>query len=150
MTIKERIDADYTREAKARNQDAVSTLRMLMAELKNEAIDKRRDLTEDEIVGIVQREIKKLKDSIDSFQSGGRQDLESKAQAEVEYLKQYLPEQLDDSALAELVESKISELSASSPKDIGRVMGEVMKEAKGRAEGAKVSALVKERLSGDQ
>ncbi|MBU1915763.1 GatB/YqeY domain-containing protein, partial [Patescibacteria group bacterium] len=124
----------------------VSALRMLRAALKNAEIDKRSKLEETEVLDIVGKEMKKIKDSLESFKLGGREDLSEKAEKEIKILEQYLPEQLSDQELSELVKSKILELGEVTPADFGRVMSEVMKVAKGKAEGNKISALVKEHL----
>ena len=148
MTTRERIEADYTREAKARNEAAVSTLRMLKAALKYAEIEKRQPLDEDGVLEIISREVKKMRDALESYRSAGRQDLSAKAEAEIALLLGYLPEPLSDAVLEEIVRKKVAETGASSPKDMGRVMAEVMKEAKGRADGSKVSSLVKAALIG--
>ena len=150
MTTRERIDNDCAREAKARNAAAVSTLRLLRAALKNAEIDKMKPLEESDVVDIVSREVKKLNDAIESYRAGGRQDLADQAATEVTLLRSYLPEQLDDDALRKLIAAKIAATGAATVKDFGRVMGEVSKETKGRADGAKVSGLVKAALAAGQ
>ncbi|MBU0625774.1 GatB/YqeY domain-containing protein [Patescibacteria group bacterium] len=146
MNTFERIDKDFISSVKARDAFVVSALRMLRAALKNAEIDKRSKLEETEVLDIVGKEMKKIKDSLESFKLGGREDLSEKAEKEIKILEQYLPEQLSDQELSELVKSKILELGEVTPADFGRVMSEVMKVAKGKAEGNKISALVKEHL----
>jgi len=148
MTTRERIDSDYAREAKARNAAAVSTLRLLRAALKNAEIEKRRPLEEAEVVDIIGKEVKKLVDALESYRAGNRSDLAAQAESEAAFLRTYLPEQLTEEALKKLVAAKIAALGATTVKDLGRVMAEVSKETKGRADGGRVSALVKAALAG--
>jgi uncharacterized protein YqeY len=148
MTIRERIEQDFIREFKAKNEAAVSTLRMLRAAIKNAEIEKMKPLEESDIMDVLGKEVKKLKDSLEAFSAGGRADLADKAKAEIALLEAYLPAQLDDDALRAIVKERAASVGAAGPKDFGKVMSEVMKEAKGRAEGSKVSAMVKEVLAG--
>lgn len=148
MTTRERIDTDFTKELKARNASAVSTLRMLRAALKNAEIEKMRPLEEADVIDVIGREVKKLRDGLESFVAGGREDLASQARDELALLASYLPAQLDDDGLRELIRRKMEASGPLTAKDFGRLMNEVMKEAKGKADGGKVSALVKEALAG--
>ena len=148
MNTRERIDNDFAKEFKARNASAASTLRMLRAALKYGDIEKMKPLEEEEVVDLVGREVKKLKDAMESFKAGGRNDLVAQSEAEVATLSIYLPAQLDDDALRAMVKEKVSAAGAVTAKDFGRLMAEVMKDAKGRAEGAKVGQMVKEALAG--
>jgi uncharacterized protein YqeY len=147
MNTRERIDNDFAKEFKARNASATSTLRMLRATLKNAEIEKMKPLEEEEVVELVGREVKKLKDAMESFKAGGRQDLIAQTDAELSVLGAYLPAQLDDDALRAIVKEKVAAAGAVTAKDFGKIMAEVMKDAKGRAEGSKVGQLVKEALA---
>ncbi len=147
MTTRERIENDFTKELKARNASAVSTLRMLRAALKNAEIDKMKPLEEPDVVDVIGREVKKLRDGLDSFVAGKREDLAAQARQEIAVLEAYLPAQLDDDALRGLVQEKIAAAGPLTQKDFGRLMKEVMEAAKGRADGAKVSKFVKEALA---
>lgn len=145
--LQDRIEKNYITEAKAKNAFAVSTLRMLRAALKNEEIEQRGKLDDEAVAGVVSREVKKIKDSIDSFRKGDRGDLVEKAEKEISILGAYLPEQLDDDSIRELVRSAIGELGEVTVQDFGKVMSAVMKDAKGKADGSRVSAIVKEKLA---
>lgn len=147
MTTRERIEQDLTKELKARNASAVSTLRMLRAALKYAEIEKMKPLEETDVIDVVGKEVKKLKDGLESYQSGGREDLAAQARQEIELLKAYLPEQLDDDGLKAIVRQKMASMGPLTDKDFGRLMKEVMEEAKGRAEGGKVSKAVKDALA---
>ena len=148
MSIRERIEQDFTKELKARNAFAVSSLRMLRAALKNAEIEKMKPLEESDILDVLGKEVKKLRDALESFKAAGREDLAEKTVAEIAIIEAYLPARLDDDALRELVRTKIAAAGTVTPKDFGRLMTDVMKDAKGRAEGAKVSQYVKEALAG--
>ncbi len=147
MTTRERIESDFTREFKARNASAVSALRMLRAAVKNVEIDKMHALSEEEVVDVVGREVKKLRDGLESFKAGGRDDLAAGVAAEIALIETYLPAQLDDAALGELVGKTAAGLGPLTEKDFGRLMKEVMKAAAGKADGQKVSAAVKSALA---
>ncbi len=148
MNTLERIDQDYINSVKAREAFEVSVLRMLRSSLKNAAIEKKSDLNEDDTVDVVTKEAKQVKDSLESFKEGGREDLIEKATKELEILQKYLPEQMGEDKLRELVRMKIADMGEEvTAADFGRVMSEVMKDAKGKAEGSLVSKLVKEELS---
>lgn len=147
MTTRERIEQDFTKELKARNASAVSTLRMLRASLKNAEIEKMKPLEEADTVELIGREVKRLKDGLESYEAGGRADLAEQARQEIALLKAYLPEQMDDAALANLVKQKMEAMGPLTDKDFGKLMNAVMAEAKGKAEGGKVSKAVKDALA---
>ncbi len=147
MTTKERIEKDYIAEVKARNASAVSTLRMLRAALKNAEIDKRGPLDEAETISAVSKEVKKLKDSLDSFVAGKREDLAAQARQEIALLENYLPKQLSEDEIRAAVRSAITASGAQGPKDMGKVIGLVVKETQGGAPGNVISAIVKEELA---
>ncbi|MFC1702905.1 GatB/YqeY domain-containing protein [Patescibacteria group bacterium] len=146
--LRQQLDNDFTTAVKARDAFAVSVLRMLRAAMKNAEIEKREELSEDEILALMKSEVKKLRDALEQFKSGGRDDLVQKNEQEIAFLGKYLPAQLDDTALRAIVKTVIVGLGEVTPKDFGRVMSAVMKEAKGQADGGRVSALVKEALNG--
>ena len=133
---------------KAREATRVSTLRMLMAAMKNTQVEKGHQLDDDEVVEVIAREAKRRRESMDAFSQGGRQELVEKEGAELAVLEAYLPERLSDDELARLVDEAIAESGASSPKEMGQVMKALMPKVKGRAEGAAVSAAVRARLGG--
>jgi uncharacterized protein YqeY len=147
MTTRERIERDFTREFKARNASAVSTLRMLRAAIKNLEIDKMKTLEEQEVVDVVGREVKKLRDGLESFKAGGREDLAAGVAAEIALIEIYLPAQLDDAALNDAVQKTAAAMGPLTEKDFGRLMKEVMKATAGKADGQKVSAAVKAALA---
>lgn len=151
MTTRERITADLVAAMKAREAAKVSALRMLQTAIKNAEIDAMKPLEEKDVVDAVSREVKKLRDGLESFTAGGRADLAEGVRAEIAVLSAYLPAQMDDAALAALVQERRAALEAEAPlteKDFGKLMKDVMAAAKGAADGQKVSAAVKAALAG--
>lgn len=154
MSLLERLEQEYIRASKARDADAVSTLRLLRAALKNTQIEKMHPLSDDEAIDVVTKEVKKLKDSRESFVAGGRADLINKTDHELALLQTYLPAGLSDDELAAIVAQVIAQSIVASATEgagatamnFGKIMGEVMKLAKGRADGGRVSAAVKSAL----
>lgn len=127
----------------------ISVLRMLIADIHNEEIAKKKrgKLTDEEIVEVIQRRVKKHKDSIEAFKKGERKDLVKKEEEEMEILMQYLPKQLSKEEVEKIVKEAIIKAKATSMTDMGKVMGQVMPQVKGKADGKMVSGIVKEQLS---
>jgi uncharacterized protein YqeY len=146
MGLREQIDADIRDALKAGAKDKVSALRMLSAALKNKQIDKRRPLTDDEVVETVRSLIKQRKDSIEQFAKGGRQDLVDKENAEVAFLEVYLPKQMSQEELEGMVQEAIARTGAQGAKDMGKVMKALVPLVGGRADNKLVSELVKRAL----
>lgn len=124
----------------------VSTLRMLMSELRNAEIAKRGELTPKDELAVVSHEVKVRNDSIEEYAKGGRDDLVARQRAEAEVLAEFLPEQLSEGDVEAIIDAAIAETGAATQKDIGRVMGLVMSKVKGRADGKVVNALVARKL----
>jgi hypothetical protein len=132
-----------------RSGDALRRDVLRMAQNAIYTVEKRdrRELADDEVVAILTREVKTRRESIDAFRKGGREDLASKEEAEIAILADYLPEPLDDTALAALVDDAIAATGASSARDIGKVMGWLSPRTKGRADGRHVSEMVASALA---
>lgn len=147
--LSDQIKKDLVTSLKEKDDSKISVLRMLQSAIKNEEIEKkkREGLSDEEIEQVVGKEVKKRKDSIESYKEGGREDLIEKEEAELNILQQYMPEQLSEEEVSAAVEKAINEIKAESMKDFGKVMGLVMKELKGRASGDLVNKKVKEKLS---
>jgi len=141
------MDKDFTGAVKARDAFAVSALRMLRAALKNAEIEKMSALVEDDVVDVISREIKKVRDSLESFESAGRTDLADKARQEIEIISRYQPTQLTDDEIRSVIKKVIADLSGNGTMNFGQVMSGVTKETKGHASGTRVSQLVKDELS---
>jgi hypothetical protein len=146
MGLRESIEADTKVALKAGAKEKVSTLRMLSAALKNKQIDKRRALTEEEVLETVRTLIKQRKDSIEQFGKGGRQDLVDKEAAEVLVLETYLPAQLSREELETMVRDAVAQTGAQGARDMGKVMKALVPVVGGRADGKLISELVKNAL----
>jgi uncharacterized protein YqeY len=146
MELREKIEADTKEALKSGAKDKVSTLRMLNAALKNKQIDKRRPLTEEEVIETVRSLIKQRKDSIEQFTKGGRQDLVDKETAEVAVLEAYLPKQLAREELEAMIRDAIAQTGAQGARDMGKVMKALIPMVGGRADGKLMSELVKNAL----
>lgn len=130
----------------AREEIKVSTLRLLLSEINNLRIQRGGDLSDGDVQGVVQKEIKKRKEAAAGFRSGDREESAQKEESEMAVLQGYLPSSLANEELTKLVDEAINEVGANSLQDMGKVMGVVMGKAKGRADGSAVSQIVKERL----
>ena len=146
--IQSRIQADMVLAMKARDADSLSTLRMLKSALLEAKTKKPKAdvLTADEQVEVLQRYVKKRRETIDEMKKLGRDDLASKEQAEIEVTMRYLPQPMSEDELRAIVREAVAATGAAGPKDMGKVMGPVLAKVKGRAEGGTVSRLVKELL----
>lgn len=132
---------------KAGQKEEVGALRMVIAELQRAAKDARRELDLDEEHKVLRRERKKLQESIEAFEAGGRPDLVAKTRVEADIIDALLPQQMGEAAVARLVDEVITESGATSPRDMGKVMNALMARAGGELDGRLASRLVKERLS---
>lgn len=149
MALDEQIESDLKAAMKARDADKVATLRMALAAIKNLRVESGRSgaLSDDETVQLLTREAKKRSESAAAFEQAGRAELADKERRELAVLEPYLPTQLDDDELAALVDEAVADVGATSPGDLGAVMSSVMPKVRGRADGRRVNALVRERLS---
>ncbi len=147
MTLKDRIQEDMKAAMRAKDAPRLSTVRMLMAAMKQREVDERIELDDNAIVGIVDKLIKQRRDSITAFKQGGRDDLADKEAAEVLVLEAYLPQRLSAAEVLQAVQSLVAELGASGPGDMGRVMAAAKARLGGQAEMAAVSAAVKQALA---
>ncbi len=137
MTLEEKLDADLKEAMKAKVEVKVSTLRMLRAGMKNLAIEKKVEKLEDkDILGVIAKQIKQHKDSIEQFAKGNRQDLVDKEKAELEILESYMPKLLSADELKGVIKSAIEKVGAKGRSDMGKVMKAAMEEAKGATAGA--------------
>jgi uncharacterized protein YqeY len=139
------IEEDFKVAFKNKDEVAKSSLSNLKAALKNSQIEKGEALTPEEITAVIAKKVKQHKDSISEFEKGGRTDLVENEKKQMEVLAKYLPKQMDESEVRNLVTSTIKELSAT-PKDFGKIMKEVLTKAAGQTDGTVVSKIVKEEL----
>ena len=131
-----------------KNKDTVkkSVITLIRASIKQYEVDNRVELGDDEIVDLIAKQLKQTRDSREEFSKAGREDLVSKAEAEIEVLKEYLPQQLSEEELNKIVISTISEVGATSMKDMKKIMTSIMPKVKGRADGKLINELVKKNL----
>ena len=148
MALPDRIQADLTTAMKARDTDAVATLRMVLTAIRNLRVAEGHtgEVTDDETVDLLSREAKRRTESAGAFEAAGRTDLAERERNALAVVRRYLPEELDAAQLAALVDEAIAETGASGPRDLGRVMAAVMPRVRGRADGREVNALVRDRL----
>ena len=128
-------------------KEKTTTLRMAISEIQREEIDKRSDLSDREVIVILQRMIKQRKDSSNQFRSAGREELSLKEEREIETLSEFLPEQLSEDKIKEIVINSIESLNARTTQDLGKVMGSLKSDLQGKANMSLVSKLVKENLT---
>jgi uncharacterized protein len=148
MSLLERLNEDMKQAMKNKQKDRLSVIRMLKAALQNEAIKLgKQELTEDEELTVLSREVKQRKDSLQEFENAGREDLVEKIRTELTYVESYMPKQLTEEELTELIQQTITEVNASTKADMGKVMGAIMPKVKGRADGSLVNKLVQKHLS---
>lgn len=145
----EKLQTDLKNAQLARDETKVSTLRLLLSEIKNGEISKGTSLSDEDIISLIQREVKKRKEAAEGFRAGGREESAVKEEQEAKVLEAYLPVQVNAEELTKLVEETIHEVGANSVAEMGKVIGMVMGKVKGRADGSQVSGIVKEKLSND-
>ena len=145
--IKPLIQKEIKSSMKKGDREKTTTLRMAMSDIKKEEIEKKSVLNDQEITSILQKMIKQRKDSSNQYSSAGRDELAQKEEREIETLKQFLPEQLGEEEIKELVTKAIINLKAETPQDIGKVMGSLKSDLQGKADMSLVSQLVKENLT---
>jgi len=145
--LKEKIDQDIIEAMKAHDESKLSVLRMLKSALKNSEIQKQKELADEDVLGAIQSQIKSRKDSIALYEQGGRNELAQKEQEEIDILAAYLPEQMDEEQIRTIVKKAIEETDASSIQEMGKVMGKVIPELKGKADPTLISQIVKEELT---
>ncbi|MFQ6005626.1 MAG: GatB/YqeY domain-containing protein [Woeseia sp.] len=149
MTLKARISEDTKSAMKTGDKDRLKVLRLIRAAIQQVEVDKRTELDDAGVLGVLDKMVRQRRDSVNQFRDGGRQDLADIELAEIEVLLGYLPEQLGEAELDEIIEQAIVDSGAESLRDMGRVMARVKAKAAGRADMAAVSASVKKRLGAD-
>ncbi len=143
----EKLQDEMKKALKSGEKERLSVIRMLISEIKKVQIDKKKELTDEEIIQILQRYAKQRKEAIQQYKKANREDLVEKEERELEIVQEFLPEPLSKEEIEKIVEEVIKETGASSMKDMGKVMKTVMEKVKGRAEGSIVSQIVKSKLS---
>ncbi len=146
MTLKERIQEDMKNAMRAKDQRRLGVIRLLLAAIKQREVDERITLDDIQILSVIDKMLKQRRDSIAQFQNAGRQDLVDQESFEMTVLEDYLPEQLSDVEIENLINKALQETDAHSVKDMGKVMSILKPQIQGRADIAKVSKLIKNAL----
>jgi uncharacterized protein YqeY len=146
MSLAERLNEDMKQAMKSGDKFRLQTIRMVRASIKNQEIELRRPLEDNDTLSILSRELKQRRDSLLDFERGGREDLVSQVKAEIEIITEYLPKQLSEEEVKAIVEQTMLETGASSKADLGKLMGALMPKVKGLADGKIVNAIVQQSL----
>ena len=141
--LNEQIQKDLEAAMKGKEEVKVSTLRLLVSEIRNKQIEKQEEPNDEEIIALIRRAVKQRQEAIESYQKGERNDLAEKEKAEMAILSNYLSQELSASEVEKVVKEVISEVGASGPQDFGKVMNGVMNRLKGKVDGTKVAQAVK-------
>ena len=146
MSLADRIKDDMKVAMRERDKDRLGTIRLILAAIKQQEVDLRETLTDDDVLTILNKMMKQRRDSIEQFNKAGRDELAAKEQSEIEVIQDYLPEQLSQDDILALVDEAISATGAESMRDMGKVMGMLKPKLQGRADMGQVSGLIKSKL----
>lgn len=146
MTLKDRLMEDM--KVSMRNKETLkkSVITMIRASVKQKEVDDRVDVTDDDVIELIAKQLKQRNDALVEFEKAEREDLITQTKAEIEILASYLPQQLTDEELEAVVRDAITEVNAQSMKDMGKIMGKVMAVAKGKVDGKRINEMVKKVL----
>lgn len=147
MSIQDRLAADLRVALREQDASRKGALRMALTALKYARVAKNADLTDEEMIAVLSKEVRQRQDSIVEFEKGGREDLVALEAAEIKILREYLPRELSHDEIAELAREAIAETGASGPKQMGQVMRVLMPRVRGRADGRAVSGIVRDLLA---
>jgi len=146
VTLSQRIESAMRDAMRARDDRRTQTLRLAMAAAHNQRIARGRELTDEEVVDVLARQVKQRRESIDMYRAGGREDRAADEEAEAAILAEFLPQQLTEEEIEALVRAAVADTDATGPGDLGRVMGRVSPQTKGRADGRLVSEIARRLL----
>lgn len=147
MALKERLMEDLKNAMKNKDKSLKDVITLVRAAIKQREVDERIDLNDEDIIDIIAKQVKQKRDSIESFEKGNREDLVAMTQNEIDILMEYMPRQLTEDEVDEIVKSAVDETGANTVKDIGKVMSIVMPKVKGKADGNLVNKIVRQYLS---
>ena len=143
MSLMEKLTADMKEAMKQGEKERLSVIRLVRGAVRQAEIDGKKILSDDEVIGVITKEVKMRRDSIEEFERGKRADLVKKAEEEISLLMPYLPLQLSIDEVKKIVEEAVAEVGATTAKDMGKVMGALMPRVKGRADGKLVNEIVR-------
>ena len=146
MSLLDKLNDDMKQAMKDKDKLKLSVIRMVKSSAKNEEINQGKELSEDQVLTLLNRELKQRRDSLQEFENAGRTDLAEQTRAEIEVLLTYLPEQLGEAEVRQIVQETVEQVGATSKKDLGKVMGAIMPKVKGKADGNLVNKIVQELL----
>ncbi|RXT14829.1 GatB/YqeY domain-containing protein [Ammoniphilus sp. CFH 90114] len=147
MSLLDKLNDELKQAMKDKDKLKLSVIRMVKSSIKNEEINQQgKELTEDQVLTLVNRELKQRRDSLQEFENAGREDLAEQTRAEIEVLLTYLPTQLTEEEIRQIVQESVEQVGATSKKDLGKVMGAIMPKVKGKADGNLVNKIVQELL----
>jgi uncharacterized protein YqeY len=146
--LKQRIQDDVKAAMKAKDKERLGTLRLITAAIKQREVDERTELDESQVLAILDKMIKQRRDSVEQYESAGRQELADQEKREIAIIEDYLPAGLSDEEVASMIETAMQEVGATGMQDMGKVMGKLKPQMQGRADMGKVSSLVKQKLAG--
>ncbi len=149
MSLKEKLTEDMKQAMKDKEAGKLrlSVIRMVRSSIKNVEIDHKKELSDDEVLEVLAKEVKMRRDSLEEFKKANRPDLVATLEQEISILTQYLPEQLSEAEVRKLAEEAVAATQAASPKEMGKVMAVLMPKVKGRADGKRVNSIVRELLN---
>lgn len=146
MALKDRLNDDLKDAMRQRDAKRRDTLRLLLSAIRYEEIARKGDLDDDAVTQTLTKQAQQRRDSIEAYEKGDRPDLVAQEQAELDIIKAYLPEPMSADEVGAIVQAAIADAGATGPQDMGKVMGRIMPQVRGRADGKQVSAMVQERL----
>ena len=146
MSLKNQLKQDLFSAMKSHNDDVVAILRLAISAIKNEEINKGKELSEEEVINVLQKEVKKLKDAIAEYNKADRSDLAEVEERQLAVLQNYVPALMSEEEISKVVDQVISNIQPAGMQDFGKVMGAVMKETQGNADGNDVANIVRNRL----
>ena len=147
MSIKKTISEDMKTLMRAKDTARLGAVRLLQASIKQKEVDERIELTDDQVLSVIQKMLKQRKDSIEAYQKANRQDLIDQEQLEIDVLTKYMPEPLSDAEVSKIIDDVIAEVNATDMKDMGKVVGILKSQISGRADMGQVSKIVREKLT---
>jgi len=146
MQLKQRLYEDLKKAMKTKDEIRTRTLRLIISSIKTLEVEKMTEATDDDVFRVLSKECRKRVEAIEAYKKGGREDLANEEQKELEIIKSYMPKQLSEEELKEIVKDVVEETGSSSIKDLGRVMKVLMPRVKGRADGKTVNNIVRQIL----
>ncbi len=147
MNLKEKLTADLKAAMKDKDKLKKDVITMIRSDIKQWEVDKRQDVSDEEVIQIISKQVKQRKDSIEDFEKSGREDLAEQNRKEIDILQTYLPKQLTEEEIRGIVKEAIEKVQPESKSDMGKIMGMVMPQVKGRGDGKLVNKIVNEELN---